>query len=43
MKLKRFHFKRVKSTNDVALKYITRGIEKVLMRTSQQGNKEDVI
>ena len=36
MKLKRFHFKRVKSTNDVALKYITRGIEKGIILAEVQ-------
>ena len=36
MKLKRFYFKRVKSTNDVALKYITRGIEKGIILTEVQ-------
>ncbi len=36
MKLQRFHFKRIKSTNDTALKYITRGIEKGIILTEVQ-------
>ena len=36
MKLKRFHFKRIKSTNDTALKYITRGIEKGIILAEVQ-------
>ena len=44
MKLKRFHFKRVKSTNDVALRYIARGIEKGIIlaevQTKGKGQRE---